>query len=73
MEFWLSCRQQYPVLAKTTIKFLIPFVRTYNNRVFNTVFRKKKKQVQLGLIIKLTSFAHLSFKKEFDFVKLFNM
>ncbi|XP_011159854.1 zinc finger BED domain-containing protein 5-like [Solenopsis invicta] len=29
MNFWLSYRQEYPVLAEKAIKFLIPFVTTY--------------------------------------------
>lgn len=68
IDFWLSCRQEYPVVAEQAIKFLMPFVTTYKCEAgFSTlVFLKNKYrnrlEVEPDLRIKLTSFpANLEF------------
>jgi zinc finger BED domain-containing protein 5/7/8/9 len=63
MDFWLSCRQEYPVLTEKAIKFLMPFVTTYKCEAsFSTlVFLKNKYrnrlEVEPDLKIKLSSFS----------------
>jgi hypothetical protein len=63
MDFWLSCRQEYPVLAEKAITFLMPFVTTYKCEAgFSTlVFLKNKYrnrlEVEPDLRIKLSSFS----------------
>ncbi|MEE6510581.1 hypothetical protein FKM82_030541 [Ascaphus truei] len=62
VDFWLSCRQEYPVLAEKAIQFLMPFVTTYKCEAgFSTlVFLKNKYrnrlEVEPDLRIKLSSF-----------------
>ncbi|XP_008185177.1 zinc finger BED domain-containing protein 5-like [Acyrthosiphon pisum] len=68
IDIWLSCHQEYPVVAEQAITFLMPFVTTYKCEAgFSTlVFLKNKYRNQLevepDLGIKLTSFpANLEF------------
>ncbi|KAK4884571.1 hypothetical protein RN001_000842 [Aquatica leii] len=62
VEFWLSCRQEYPTISEKAIKFLMPFVTTYKCETgFSTLLFLKNKyrtrlEVEPDLRIKLTSF-----------------